>query len=82
MFVHSLELGHTAGTRAIKAMGECDTYAKHILATSPHFCVVKCIIGYYEVETNFMVEEHLLFLYHESVHFYFSSFTCHHYMYF
>lgn len=31
VFVHSLELGHTAGTRAIKAMGECDTQAEHTL---------------------------------------------------
>lgn len=23
VFIHSLEMGHTAGTRAVKAMGEC-----------------------------------------------------------
>ncbi|MEQ2206397.1 hypothetical protein XENOCAPTIV_028838 [Xenoophorus captivus] len=43
VFIHSLELGHTAGTRAIKAMGERSTQAK--LATSPHFLAVNCFIA-------------------------------------
>lgn len=29
VFIHSLELGHTAGTRAVKAMGESHTLKQH-----------------------------------------------------
>lgn len=35
MFVHSLELGHTAGTRAIKSMGECYIHAHSHTHTFP-----------------------------------------------
>lgn len=59
VFVHSLELGHTAGTRAIKAMGECDTQTQRYpsnRATKSKiihvFLAVKCIRSYYEVETE------------------------------
>uniref|UniRef100_A0A8C2DQG2 Phosphoinositide 3-kinase regulatory subunit 5 n=1 Tax=Cyprinus carpio TaxID=7962 RepID=A0A8C2DQG2_CYPCA len=51
LFIHSLELGHTAGTRAIKAMGECgQTPANQIefvlslngLFTSSNVCLQIC----------------------------------------
>lgn len=61
VFVHSLELGHTAGTRAIKAMGERDAHTHTHTFPSNHatinkslhiFLAVKCIISYNEVETE------------------------------
>lgn len=62
MFVHSLELGHTAGTRAIKAMGEFDTHTPNTPACPSNlatinkifhiFNAVKCIISFYEVQTG------------------------------
>lgn len=55
MFVHSLEMGHTAGTRAVKAMGEGYIHAVYMPSS-------------YSVKSS---SEMKLFLYHESVDFHF-----------
>lgn len=59
VFVHSLELGHTAGTRAVKAMGGYDTHTHtHFPATGPQqikssiLNTVKCLISCYDVQTE------------------------------
>lgn len=80
VFVHSLELGHTAGTRAIKAMGECEApnTRSHILAT-PRATINKALHlhhhgrrrqthhGFYEVETGLSSRKRNICFFHNAI---------------